>query len=159
MTLLKTIWVIRLPQIDPPFTEDQRERDGCMMPPMTWRERVLRQVFPSRDVRDCCYYHRQNFHLIASAVNSVHQRLRADGLEGEKAEELMDRLLARAGLSSDERSTARFLLTDGCGIHLWRPTGHRRWTYHDGRHRARALMDAGVKRVLVTISDDRNGRD
>ena len=39
----KLVWVMRLPQIDPPFTEDQR--DGCMMPPLTWRQRIFRQVF------------------------------------------------------------------------------------------------------------------
>jgi hypothetical protein len=31
----KIIWVMRLPQINPPFAEDQRWRDGCMMPPIT----------------------------------------------------------------------------------------------------------------------------
>lgn len=55
----KLIWVVRLPPIDPAFTEDQRGRDGCMMPALGWRQRVLRQVFPRRGVRDCCYYHRQ----------------------------------------------------------------------------------------------------
>jgi hypothetical protein len=30
MTGRKVISVMRLPQIDPPFAEDQRWRDGCM---------------------------------------------------------------------------------------------------------------------------------
>ena len=47
----KPVWVMRLPQIDPPFTEDQRGRDGCMMPPLSWRQRVLRQVFPRHGIR------------------------------------------------------------------------------------------------------------
>jgi len=47
------------------------------------------------------------------------------------------------------------LLHEDCGIRIRRPTGQRRWTYDDGRHRARALMDAGVRRVLATVTDDR----
>jgi hypothetical protein len=149
------VWVMRLPQIDPPFTEDQRGRDGCMMPPLSWRQRVLRQVFPRRGVRDCCHYHRQDFHAIAATVNAVHGQLRRGGLDGEDADELRFRLLEEAGLSEDERSTAMLLLDEDCGICIWRPPGQRRWTYQEGRHRARALMDAGVRRVLVTVTDDR----
>jgi hypothetical protein len=42
-----------------------------MMPPLTWRQRILRQVFPCRGVRDCCYYHRQDFQAIAATVNGA----------------------------------------------------------------------------------------
>ena len=151
----KPVWVMRLPQIDPLFTEDQRGQDGCMTPPLSCRQRVLRQVFPRRGVRDCCHYHRQDFHAIAATVNAVHRQLRRSGLDGENADELRFRLLEEAGLGEDERSTAMLLLAEDCGIHIWRPPGQRRWTYQDGRHRARALMDAGVHRVLVTVTDDR----
>ena len=50
MTGRKVISVMRLPQIDPPFAEDQCWRDGCMMPPITWPQRVIRQLFPRRGV-------------------------------------------------------------------------------------------------------------
>jgi hypothetical protein len=46
------------------------------------------------------------------------------------------------------------LLAEDCGICIWSPLGQRRWTYQDGRHRARALMDAGARRALVTFSGD-----
>jgi hypothetical protein len=152
----KRIWVLRLPPIDPPFAEDQRERDSCMMPDLTWRERLLRQVFPRRDLRKCCYYHQQDFHAIAAAVNFVYGQFRRSGLDGEEADELTFQLLNQANLSDDERNTAMLLLTEGCGIQLWRPPGERRWTYYDGRHRVRALMDAGVRRILVSLADDRH---
>ncbi len=151
----KLVWVMRLPQIVPPFTEDQRGRDGCMMPPLTWRQRVLRQVFPRRGALGCCYYHRQDFHAIAATVNAVHRQLRRSGLDGEDADELRFRLLNEAALSEDERTTALLLLAEDCGIRIWRAPGQRRWTYQEGRHRARALMDAGVRRILVTVDDDR----
>lgn len=147
-------WVMRLPQIDPPFTENQRNRDGCMMPPLTWPQRLARQVFPRRGVRECCYYHRQDFHAIAAAVNAVYRQVRRSGLDGDDADDLKYRLLDQASLSEDERTTALLLLDPGCGIHVWRPAGQR-WTYEDGRHRARALMDAGVRRIPITRTDDR----
>jgi hypothetical protein len=50
-------------------------------------------------------------------------------------------------------------LLDACGIQIWRPLGERRWTYANGRHRARALMDAGVRRIVVTSEDDWRYRD
>jgi hypothetical protein len=75
-------------------------------------------------------------------------------LDGEEAGELMFRLLGVARLSEDEHRTAMLLLNEICGIHLWRSPGRWRWTYQDGRHRARALMDAGVRRILVTVTDD-----
>lgn len=155
----KVAWVMRLPPIDPPFAEDQRWRDGCMMPPITWRQRVLRQVFPHHGVRDCCYYHGQDFHAIAAAVNAVYQQLRRSGLDGDDADELTFRLLAERRLSEDEHSTAVLLLAEDCGIQISRSPGERRWTYDEGRHRARALMDAGVHRILITVTDDRRSQD
>jgi hypothetical protein len=155
----KLAWVMCLPPIDPPFAEDQRWRGGCMMPPLSWRERVLRQVFPRRGVRDCCYYHRQDFHAIAAAVNAAHRQLRRSGLDGDDADELKSQLLEGSRLSEDERSTAMLLLAEDCGIQISRSPSERRWIYHDGRHRARALMDAGVHRILITVTDDRRSQD
>lgn len=146
---------MRLPKIDPPFTEDQNGRDGCMIPPITWRQRLLRQVFPRRGVRDCCHYHGQDFHAIATAVVSIYQQVSRRGLEGEEADELTFRLLQATGLTDAERMTAMLLLAEDGGIQIWRPQGERCWTYQDGRHRARALMDAGVRRIVVTSEDER----
>jgi len=117
------------------------------------------QVFPRRRVRDCCYYHRQDFHAIAAAVNAAHRQLRRSGLGGDDADELKFRLLEGSRLSEDERSTALLLLAEDCGIQIVRWPGERRWTYHDGRHRARALMDAGVHRILITVTADRRSQD
>ena len=114
---------------------------------------------PHRGVRDCCYYHRQDFHAIAAAVNAIHRQLRRSGLDGDDADELMFRLLDGCGLSEDEHSTAMLLLAEDCGIQISRSPGERRWTYDGGRHRARALMDAGVHRILITVTDDRRSRD
>ena len=72
------------------------------------------QVFPRRGIRDCCYYHGQDFHAIAAAVNAIHRRLRRSGLDGDDADELTFRLLDGYGLSEDERTTAMLLLAEYC---------------------------------------------
>jgi hypothetical protein len=152
-------WVMRLPQIDPPFAQDQRRRDGCMMPPLSWLQRMRRQLLPRHDVRDCCHYHRQDFHAIAAVVNTAYRQLRRSDLRGDDLDELRYKLVGETRLSEDERTTALMLLDPDCGIQIWRPPGERHWTYTEGRHRARALMDAGVRRILITATDDRRFRD
>ena len=152
-------WVMRLPQIDPPFAEDQRGRDGCMMPSLSWLQRLRRQLLPRHGVRDCCYYHRQDFHAIAAVVNAAYRQLRRSDLRGDDLDELRYKLVGEAQLSDDERTTALMLLDADCGIQIWRPPGERHWIYTEGRHRARALMDAGVRRILITATDDRRFRD
>ncbi|MGH3407295.1 MAG: hypothetical protein ACRDRJ_33060, partial [Streptosporangiaceae bacterium] len=104
------------------------------------------------------HYHRQDFHAIAAAVNAVHRRARRRALNGEEADEFMHGLLKATELTEAERMTAWLLLSEDCGINVYRHPGDRRWTYHDGRHRARALMDARVRRILVTITDESRGR-
>jgi hypothetical protein len=154
MTGRKVISVMRLPQIDPPFAEDQRWRDGCMMPPITWRQRVIRQLFPRRGVRDCCYHHRHDWHAIAEAVLAVASQMNLAEPDNDETDELIYKLLQGRGLTEDEQMVTTLLLLEGCGIEIWRPAGRQRWTYQDGRHRARALMDAGVRRIVVTCTDD-----
>jgi hypothetical protein len=68
-------------------------------------------------------------------------------------------LVCETRLSEDERTTALMLLDPDCGIQIWRRPGERYWTYTEGRHRARALMDAGVRRILIAATDDRRFRD
>jgi hypothetical protein len=130
-----------------------------MMPPITWHQRLVRQIFPRRNARDCCLYHRQNLHLVAAAVNTAYQQMNRLGLEGDDADDFIYQFLDNAGLTKAERMTAILLLDERCGIWVSRLPGERRWTYQDGRHRARALMDAGVRRILIRAEDDRRYRD
>jgi hypothetical protein len=158
-------WVVCLPRIDPPLGAG----DPCMVRPLSWCARLLRQAFPRRGVRKCCYYHSMNMRAVARAVVRVHKILiqveaplsqpEADtrsATGAELAEGLRDALLRTAGLTDEERRVATFMLAEDCGIQIWRPADERRWTYQDGRHRARALMDAGARRVVVSREDDRD---
>src|ERR1700753_205236 len=115
----KVIWVMRLPQIYPPFAENQRLRDGCMMPPITRRQRLIRQIFPRRNVQDCCHYHKQNFHAIAAAAITAYQQISRRGLEGEEADELRSQLLRNSGLTKAEQMTVTLLLSEGCDIRIY----------------------------------------
>jgi hypothetical protein len=120
----KVVWVMRLPQIYPPFAEDQRWRDGCMMPPITWRQRLFRQVFPRRGIQDCCHYHRQDFHAIAATVITIYRQISHRGLEGEEADELTFQLLQDTRLTEAEQFTAMLLLSEDCGIQIGRSAGN-----------------------------------
>jgi len=128
------------------------------MPPISWRQRLLRQIFPRRGLQDCCYYHRQGFHAIADAVITTYRQVSRHNLEAEQADELVSQLLHDTRLTETEQTIARMLLDEVCGIQIWKPPGERSWTYANGRHRARALMDAGVRRIPVTSEDARRDR-
>jgi hypothetical protein len=157
MTGQKLTWVMRLPRIDPPLGAG----DPCMMRPLSWPARLFRQALPRRQ-RSCCYYHSMDMRAAARTVVRIHRILSQSaagaepGTDGEAADDLRHELLAASGLTADERRTAMLLLDEDCGIIVWREEGERRWTYQEGRHRARALMDAGARRIVVTREDDRD---
>jgi hypothetical protein len=161
----KLTWVVRLPSIDPPLGAG----DPCMARPISWPARLFRQVFPPRRIRDCCYYHSMDMRAVARAVVRIHRIIRQ--VEGplsqpeadtrsatgaELADDLRAALLRTAGLTEEEGHVASLMLAEDCGIQLWLPEGERRWTYQNGRHRARALMDAGARRIVVSREDDRD---
>jgi hypothetical protein len=91
-------------------------------------------------------------------VISAYRQISRHGLEGDEADEFIFRLLQDSGLTEREQTTATLLLSEDCGIQIWRPPRERRWRYYEGRHRARALMDAGVRRILITSDDERRFR-
>ena len=136
-------------------TEDRGGRDSCMMPPP--------HLAPARPAPGLPAPCRPGLLLLPPAGLPRDRRHREPGtpaaapqwLAGEKADELIFRLTRESGLSQDERTTARRLIDEEGGIRLLRSPGQPRWSYEEGRHRACALMDAGVRRILVTISDDR----
>jgi hypothetical protein len=140
-----------------------------MARPLSWPGRLFRQIFPPRRARICCYYHRMDMRAVARAVVRVHRILRqvekllsqpeADTksvADLELVESLRFALLRTAGLTEEEDHVAALMLAEDCGIQVWLPEGERRWTYQDGRHRARALMDAGARRIIVNREDDRD---
>jgi hypothetical protein len=81
--------------------------------------------------------------------------LRRNGLDGQEADRLRFGLPEASVLSVGERGMAMLLLDEDCGIRLWRPLGERRRACQDGRRRACALMDAGIRRILVAVTGDR----
>jgi hypothetical protein len=140
----RVIWVARLPQIDLPL-----EAPECMVPGISWAERVIRQAIPRRQVRDCCSYHAADWHAASkAAIRIARQAYRGDPDEEELGDRVLD-LAAAAGLSELEQQAAESLAYPGCGIDIGRAAGERHLSYMDGRHRARAMMDAGVRRTVI----------
>lgn len=56
------VWVARLPRPDP-----FRQPD-CMPSGVPWWRRFARQIIPRRRGRDCCWYHRGDWHRISTAA-------------------------------------------------------------------------------------------
>jgi hypothetical protein len=95
-----------------------------MMPPVTWLQRLRRQLFPRHEQRDCCHYHGQDYHAIAALVNSAYRQLRRSDLYGDDLDELRYQLVREARLGDDERTTA--LLAAGRALRHSDPTACRR---------------------------------
>jgi hypothetical protein len=118
-----------------------------MVPGISWRQRMIRQIRPQRQGRDCCLEHATDWHLASkAAIRIAPQAYRGDP----DYEELTDRLLElieASGLPEREQEAVSSLLWPGCGIQIDRHASGL--FYFDGRHRARGMMDAGVRRTVI----------
>jgi hypothetical protein len=139
----KVIWIARLPQIDLPL-----EKPPCMLPPISWPRRMVRQLIPRRQLRDCCMYHATDWHSVSRATIRIARQAARRSVASEEWEDRLMELTAK--LPEPEREAAQSLLWPGAGIDIGRLAGQRQFSYADGRHRARAMMDAGVRRTVVT---------
>jgi hypothetical protein len=122
-----------------PFRTPECMPQGASRPARWWR-----RLMPVRGGRGCCWYHRGDWH----AVNELALAILAAGVEaGIKAEdmaEFADGRAVEAGASSWQRQALDSLFGLGAAI---MPDGEG--GYVNGQHRARAMMDAGVRRTVV----------
>jgi hypothetical protein len=149
------------------FTYTEAERSNtCMQHGMPLRERLGRQIV-RRGPRECCYYHSVDWRKVAvEAIRIAREVPLAAQLppvmpwddteeaadEYERAWEPQHEMwqLARAcDLPEREREAVRELLSPATAISLGHQAGPRHLTYKNGRHRAHALMSAGVPWVPV----------
>ncbi len=56
---------------------------GCIKTAPPWWMRLARQVIPRRATRDCCYYHRVDWHQVNAAAIRVTRQARREGLTGQ----------------------------------------------------------------------------
>lgn len=145
---------------------EQERSNACMQHGMPLRERLGRQIV-RRGPKECCYYHSVDWcRAAAEAIRIAHEVPLAAELppywpedDTDEAEEAYERAwepqdemrkLARAcGLRQREREAVEELLSPATAICLVHSAGERRLGYQNGRHRAHALMSAGVRWVPV----------
>ncbi|MFE3504219.1 hypothetical protein ACFXPX_04555 [Kitasatospora sp. NPDC059146] len=116
----------------------------CMPAGASRRVPWWRRLVPVRAGRTCCWYHRGDWH----AVNALAIAILAEGTEaGVEAKDMVrvaDKRARAAGADNWQREVLRSLFSLGLAI---MPDDDG--TYVNGQHRARAMMDAGVRRTVV----------
>lgn len=71
----RVAWTILLPR-------PRGMNRGCFTTAPSWWRRLARQVIPRRAPRDCCYYHRVDWHQVSAAAIRVTRQARLEGLAG-----------------------------------------------------------------------------
>jgi hypothetical protein len=149
------------------FRYMEAERSNrCMQRGMPLRERLGRQVVRTRP-RDCCYYHSVDWRRVAAEARKIAREVPLAAQmppwypedESDEADQAYERawephyqvrdLAARCGLPEREREAVEELINPATAIWLHHQGGSPPLAYQNGRHRAHALMSAGVRWVPV----------
>ena len=141
----KLRWLITMPRIDPPIARD------CMIAPVPWPERLGRQIIPHTRIRDCCWHHSIDWRQASAAAVTLARQMIRDHITGD--EEMFDRaftLIHALELPERQQQAVEALLYPGDGIEIEIRPGHRwRRRYMNGRKRAHAMLESGVRRTVV----------
>jgi hypothetical protein len=147
------------------YAETKRS-NRCMRRGMPLRELLGRQIVRRRP-RDCCYYHSVDWRTVAAEAGRIaHEVPLAAQLppswpedDSDEAEDAHERawqphrdardLAAACRLPEREREAVGELLSPATAIWLVHAAGSSSLGYQNGRHRAQALMSAGVRWVPV----------
>jgi hypothetical protein len=112
-----------------------------------WWRRWFRQVVPRRRPRDCCTYHRADWHAASSAaIQLVHAAWARGITEVDAVAVFVEDAADAEGLDEETCLAVSSLVGPGLAI---QPGGGRPIRYYEGRHRTIAMMDAGVRRTVV----------
>jgi hypothetical protein len=127
-----------------PKTTPFRQAEACMADRGLWRRRLLRQLAPRSTQADCCWYHGGDWHVVSRlAVRLLGEARRAAVEDRDIGDWAMDNP-AVLGLSDWQTEALASLLAPGIAIDV------DRRGYVNGNHRVRAMLDAGVRRTVVT---------
>lgn len=127
-----------------PKTTPFRQAEACMSGRGLWRRRLLRQLAPRTTQAGCCWYHSGDWHTVSRlAVRLLREARRAAVDDREFCDWAMGNP-AVLGLSDWQTKALASLLSPGIAIDA------DRHGYGNGNHRARAMLDAGVRRTVVT---------
>ncbi|GAB1646783.1 hypothetical protein [Krasilnikovia sp. MM14-A1259] len=121
-------------------------KDACMPAGVRWWRRLSRQVVPLRSARDCCWYHGGDWHVVARLAERLFTQAHAAGLTFDDTMSYMLNHPGAHALPRWEREALHSLVLDT--IRPYGPWPSRKG-YNNGQHRAQALIEAGVRRILV----------
>ena len=132
--------LLSLPSIEP--------LDGfaCMPGSRRWR-RIARQLFPRRRLSCCCRYHRADWVTVSRVAVQLVQRAHDQGLTGEALVEYVTAQQAFTSLDEWRADAIASLIDLDDGISV------EDGAWMNGRHRTQAMIDAGVRRTVVTRLD------
>jgi hypothetical protein len=139
----RVAWTILLP------TPRGMNRE-CIRAVPPWWKRLARQVIPRRAPRDCCRYHRVDWHSVSAAAIRVTRQARREGLAGRALADRAAELAEAQDLPPREKEALAEMFTGDKTIrpprHFQRHC-HYRWG--NGRHRITAMLESGVRRTVV----------
>lgn len=134
----RVAWVAALPRTG------HRHDDYCMTAPGVLSRRLLRQLVPRRTVRECCWHHQGDWHAVSRVAVRLLGAARRAGIDDAQFYEWAMDHPATKDLTEWQSSALNTLLNPGISIHVSKAG------YSNGNHRTRAMLDAGVRRTVVT---------
>lgn len=135
-------WVARLPRPEP-FRNPQ-----CMPPGAPWWRWAARQIIPRRRGRACCWMHQGSWHRVSRTAIALVRQAQRDGVAGEDIYEHVLGQARAAGMDGWELDALDALVSYGDGIQPDTYEDGSRF-YINGQHKARAMLDQGVRRTVV----------
>ncbi|MFD8597650.1 hypothetical protein ACFV1L_21870 [Kitasatospora sp. NPDC059646] len=109
-----------------------------------WCRRWWRQAVPRRDARECCWYHGGDWHAVNEWAIGFLAEGEAAGVAAEDMADFVDERAVAAGASRWQREALESVFALSVAI-----VPNDDFGYVNGQHRARAMMDAGVRRTVV----------
>lgn len=137
--------VVRLP------VPTEMDSPVCMTRSRAWLRRYGRQLFPTHTVTRCCWHHQGDWHVVAENAVRLVRRAQGEGYEGERIGERAVDVAVDEGIAGWYLDALTSLVAAGMAIQVHCSTGERE--YIDGRHRAAAMLDAGVRETVVVRFD------
>jgi len=116
----------------------------CMPAGAPWWRRWWRQAVPSRGVRDCCWYHRGNWHTVNQMAIAILAQGTKAAIAAEDMADFADERATAAGADDWQREALLSLFNLAVAIQPSEGGG-----FVNGQHRAQAMMDAGARRTVV----------
>ncbi|MDG9674838.1 hypothetical protein [Micromonospora sp. DH14] len=131
---------------------DLHGEPACMPAGTTWSRRLLRQVMPRRRLRNCCWYHSVDWAAASDAAVAALARADSEALERVPSDDPEDARMFAAvaalraqGLDGRVLKAAETLFCDP----IQPDVPGAVVPYINGRHRADAMLDAGVRHTVI----------